>query len=188
MASFQDRVIGALKLQPSTFEEVENDATATTQAATVVIAAAVSRGLVGLIWLSSMGFGSGITGFVVTLVLAPIAWAIGSWVLLMVGTKMMPGKNTQADLGQMLRVTGFATAPGLFGILGVVPILGILVGIAIGIWQLIAMVIGVKQALEYDDTMKAVIVCVIAWVIMWIVMAIVGFMGLATAGFGSRFM
>jgi len=188
MASFQDRVIGALKLQPNTFEEVENDTTATGQAATVVVAAAVSRGLVSLIWLGSLGFSSGVTGFLLTLVLAPIGWAIGSWVLLMVGTKIMPGKNTQADLGQLLRVTGFACAPVLFGILGVVPILGILVGLALAIWQLIAMVIGVKQALDYDDTMKAVIVCVIAWVIMWIVMAIVGFMGIAGAGLGSRFM
>jgi hypothetical protein len=69
-----------------------------------------------------------------------------------------------------------------------VPILGILIGLALAIWQLIAMVIGVKQALDYDDTMKAVIVCVIAWVIMWVVMAIVGFMGIAGAGLGSRFM
>jgi hypothetical protein len=188
MASFQDRVIGALKLQPNTFEEVENDATATGQAATVVIAGAVSGGLVSLIWLGTLGFSSGLTAFVLSLVLKPIGWAIGSWVLLMVGTKMMPGKNTQADLGQLLRVTGFASAPGLFGILGVVPILGILIGLAIAIWTIIAMVIGVKQALEYDDTVKAVIVCVIAWVIMWIVTAMIGFMGIAGAGLSGRFM
>lgn len=188
MASFQDRVIGALKLQPNTFEEVENDASATGQAATVVIAAAVSGGLVGLIWLGTLGFSSGLTGFILGLVLKPIGWVVGSWVLLMVGTKMMPGKNTQADLGQLLRVTGFASAPGLFSILGVVPILGILVGLAIAIWTIIAMVIGVKQALEYDDTVKAVIVCVIAWVIMWIFTVIVGFMGIAGAGLTGRFM
>jgi len=188
MASFQDRVIGALKLQPNTFEEVENDASATGQAATVVVAAAVSGGLVALIYLSTIGFTAGITAFVLGLVLKLIGWAVGSWVLLMVGTKMMPGKNTQADLGQLLRVTGFACAPGLFGVLGVVPILGILIGFALAVWQLIAMVIGVKQALEYDDTVKAVIVCVIAWVIMWIITAIVGLMGLAGAGMAGRFM
>ncbi|HUL73059.1 MAG TPA: YIP1 family protein [Vicinamibacterales bacterium] len=188
MASFQDRVIGALKLQASTFEEVENDATATQQAATVVVAAAVSRALPGLIWLGALGFGAGLTAFVLSLVLAPIAWAVGSYVLFYVGTKLMPGKNTQADWGQLLRVSGFAASPGLFGILVVIPILGLLIGLGLAIWQLIALVIGVKQALEYDDTMKAVIVCVIAMVIMWIIMAIVGFMGLAGAGLGSRFM
>ncbi|HKW03615.1 MAG TPA: YIP1 family protein [Vicinamibacterales bacterium] len=188
MASFQDRVIGALKLQPNTFEEVENDASATGQAATVVVAAAISGGLVGLIWLGALGLGSAIGFFILGLVLKLVGWGVGSWVLLMVGTKLMPGKNTQADLGQLLRVTGFACAPGLLGILAVVPILGILIGLALAIWQLIAMVIGVKQALEYDDTVKAVIVCVIAWVIMWIVSAIIGFMGIAGAGLGSRFM
>ncbi|MFI5179617.1 MAG: YIP1 family protein, partial [Vicinamibacterales bacterium] len=120
MASFQERVIGALKLQASTFEEVENDATATTQAATVVVAAAVSSGLVGLIWTGTLGLGLGVTGFVLGIVLALIGWALGSYVLFYVGTKLMPGKNTQADFGQLLRVTGFAASPGLFGILAVI--------------------------------------------------------------------
>ena len=154
----------------------------------LVIAAAVSRAIPGLIWLGALGFGSGLTAFVISLVLAPIAWAAGSYVIFYVGTKMMPGKNTQADWGQLLRVTGFAASPGLFGILTIIPILGILIGLALAIWQLIALVIGVKQALEYEDTMKAVIVCVIAMVIMWVIMFTVSLMGLATAGLGSRFM
>ena len=50
MASFQDRVIGALKLQASTFEEVENDPAATAQAATVVAAVALARAVGGIIY------------------------------------------------------------------------------------------------------------------------------------------
>ena len=45
MASFQERVIGAMRLQPSTFEEVEHDATATPQAAIVVAAVGLANGL-----------------------------------------------------------------------------------------------------------------------------------------------
>ena len=64
MASFQDRVIGALKLQPNTFEEVENDATATGQAATVVVAAAISRRLGRSDLVRHARLRLGLTGFV----------------------------------------------------------------------------------------------------------------------------
>ena len=51
MASFQDRVLGAIKLQASTFEEVEHDVNAIGQAAIVVGAVAVARAIAGLGYL-----------------------------------------------------------------------------------------------------------------------------------------
>jgi hypothetical protein len=188
MASFQERVLGALKLQASTYEEVENDASATSQAATIVVAGSALRGIATAISTAMLGLGFGIVGLVVGVVFAVIGWAIGSWVLLMVGTKIMPGKNTQADLGQLLRVTGFASSPSLLSILGVIPILNILLFLAIAVWQIIAMVIGVKQALDYEDTMKAVIVVIIAWVIMFVVTMIAGLIVGTGAGLAGRMM
>ena len=38
MASFQDRVVGVLRLQAATFEDVEHDPTALSQSAIVVLA------------------------------------------------------------------------------------------------------------------------------------------------------
>jgi hypothetical protein len=176
MASFQDRVIGALKLQASTFEEVENDPAATTQAATVVAAVALARALGGIIYGS-------ITVFLLTIVFAFIGWIVGSAVLYIVGTRVMPGKNTKADLQQMMRVAGFAQAPGIFGILAIIPFLGLLIGLAVAIWGLVALVIGVKAALDYEDIVQAIIVCVIAWVAMWLVMMVLAF---ASFGAGAR--
>lgn len=181
MASFQDRVIGAMRLQATTFEEVEHDASATSQAAILVVAGAVSGALASIAWI-------GITGAVMAVVLALIGWAIGSFVILMVGTKLLPGKNTEADMGQVLRTVGFAYAPNLFGILTIVPFLGFLIQLVISIWVLVALVIGVRQALDYDDTIKAVIVCVIAWVIMLAVLMIGGMFGLGAAGLAGGMM
>ncbi len=178
MASLQNRIIGVLQLKPATFEEIESDTTATSQAAMIVLAAAVSRGLATVSY-------SGTTWFVASIVLALVGWAVGSWVLLLVGTKVMPGKNTQADLGQMLRVMGFAQAPGLFGIVTVIPFLGWLIGFGLVVWGLICAVIGVRQVLDYDDTIKAVIVCVIAWVAMFIVMGLLSLFGLGAAAAGG---
>jgi hypothetical protein len=98
-----------------------------------------------------------------------------------VGTRLLPGKNTEADFGQMARTIGFAQAPYLLGILGIIPILGYLVRLVLGIWVLVAMVIAVRQALDYDDTFRAVIVCVIAWVIMFVMTMIVAMLGVGTA-------
>jgi hypothetical protein len=180
MATFQDRVIGAIKLQPATFEEVEHDATALSQAAIVVVAAAVAGSLRTLRY----GF-IGATGATAMVIFAVIGWAIGAALVWLVGTRMMPGKNTEADFQQVLRTVGFAQAPGIFNVLGIIPILGWLVQVVVSIWTLVALVIAVRQVLDYDDTLKAVLVCVVAWVIMFIATMMVGFLGFGAAMAGS---
>ncbi len=122
---------------------------------------------------------------VASIVFGFIGWGVGAAVVWLVGTRLMPGKNTEADFQQVLRVVGFAQAPGLFAVLGIIPFLGWLIRFAASIWVLIALVIAVRQALDYDDTVKAVIVCVIAWVIMFVVMAMVGILGFGAAMAGS---
>lgn len=160
MASIQDRVVGALRLDAATYEDVEHDQQATGQAALIVLIASVSAGL-------ATGSATGIVGLVVA---GFIGWGLSSWILLMVGTRLLPGANTEADLGQLLRTTGFAQAPRLFAVVGIVPLLGWLVSVVIAIWSLVAMVIAIRQALDYDDTLRAVIVAVIAWVIQVVIL------------------
>lgn len=179
MASFQDRVIGAMRLQAATFEEVEHDATATTQAAIVVAAAGLASGL-AFVYYSP-------TGLITSPIIQLIGWVISSFVVLLVGTKLFPGKNTQADMGQMLRTLGFAQAPGLFSVLGIIPILGWLIVMVVWLWVLVATVIAVRQALDYDDTIKAVIVCIVAWLIQLFVTLLAAAMGIGTRAVGGMF-
>jgi hypothetical protein len=167
MASFQDRVVGALKLQAATFEEVEADKTATAQAAIIVLAASVSNGLGLIRWW-------GLSGTLRQALFALAAWALGAAVIWLIGTRVLPGKNTQADWTDLLRCLGFAQAPGLFSVLYIVPLVGGIVPFVVVIWTLIAAVIAVKAALDYDDTMKAVIVCVLGWVAMAVALSILG--------------
>ena len=176
MASFQDRVIGAMRLRPQTFEEVEHDQTATGQAAMVVAAAALSGGI---------ATGS-LRGAIAGIILGLIGWAVGSFVLLIVGTKLLPGRNTEADFGQMLRTAGFAQAIGLFGILAFIPVLGYLVRFVIWIWMLVALIIAVRQALDYEDTTRAVLVCLIAWALMFLVTMVATCVGVGSTMVGSH--
>ncbi len=175
MASLQERAIGAMRLDVRTYEEVEHDQSATGQAALVVLAGAISSGLATRSLFMT----------VLMVVVAFIGWGIGSYVLLLVGTKLLPGRNTQADLGQVLRTTGFAMTPRVFGILGIIPILGWLIGFAIGVWILVAFVVAVRQAFDYDDTLRAVIVALITGVIILVLNMIVVMLGLGAAFAGA---
>ena len=108
------------------------------------------------------------------------ALEMGPLVLFFIGTRVLPGKNTSADVGQLLRTVGFAQAPGIFGILGVLPLLGGLIGLLVFLWVLAATVIAVRQALDYDDTLRAVIVCLlaaVAWVAIVMVASLIGLGG-----------
>ena len=176
MASFVERVVGAARLDARTYEEVEADTTAMGQAMAVVAASALAAG-VGSI-------SSGATGAVAAVVGAVVGWFLWAVVTWLVGTKLLPEPGTSADLGQMLRTIGFSAAPGLLNVLGIIPLLGLIVALVAAVWQLVAMVVAVRQALDYTSTGRAVLVCFIGWVFYMIVSV-----GLAMAmGIGSVMM
>ena len=115
------RILGVLRLDVSTFEQIEHDTTATGQAAGVVAVAAVCQAIGRSISASVYGGGVG-AGFLVTLVAAFIGWVVWSALTYWIGTSLFDGK---ADLGEMLRVIGFAQAPL---VLAIIPCFGRLVG------------------------------------------------------------
>ena len=161
MASFVERVVGVARLDAKVYEEVEADPTAMGQAIAVVAASALAAG-VGSI-------GGGATGAVVAVVSGIVGWFLWAVVTWLIGTKLLPEAGTRADLGQMLRTIGFSAAPGLLNVLGIVPLLGLLAWVVAAVWQLVAMVVAVRQALDYTSTGRAVLVCVIGWVFYLIV-------------------
>ena len=142
--TFTQRMVGAAALDVPTYEEIEHDRNATGQAAAVVaIAAAASA-------IGSIGAGGAtLIGGVVT---AFVGWIVWAFVTLIVGTWLFNGR---ADLGEMLRTLGFATAPGILYIVGVLPILGALVGLVVWIWMLACGVVAIRQALDFT-TGKAI--------------------------------
>jgi hypothetical protein len=156
MASFVDRVVGAARLDAKVYEEVEADPTAMGQAMAVVGAAALASGIGSI--------SAGVTGAVAAVVAGIVGWFLWAVVTWLIGTKLLPEPGTSADLGQMLRTIGFSAAPGLLNVLGIVPLLGWLVWLVAFVWQLAAMVVAVRQALDYTSTGRAVLVCVIGWV------------------------
>jgi len=156
-------MIGAASLDVPTYEEVEADTTATTQAMGVVVLSSLAQGI---------GFvtqGGGV-GFIVGAIGALIGWIIWAFLVYLIGTKLLPEPQTRSDLGELLRTTGFAAAPGLLRVLGVIPLLGGLIMPAVTIWMLIAMVIAVRQALDYKSTFRAVGVCLMGWIVFVLIL------------------
>ena len=85
---------------------------------------------------------------------------------------MLPEPQTRADHGELLRTIGFSSAPGLIRVLGIIPGLADPVFSVAGVWMLVAMVIAVRQALDYKSTWRAIGVCVVGWTIQAVILAI----------------
>lgn len=162
MPSLTDRMLRAAKLDVALYEEVEGDKTATGQAMTVVILSAVAAGL------GSVRH-AGVRGLIAMSVISLVGWVVWSALTYWIGTRILPEPTTQADFGQLLRSIGFASAPGVIRVLGILPGLGALVALIAAVWMLVAMVIAVRQALDYTGTARAVGVCLIGWVVQAVV-------------------
>lgn len=162
MANFKDRIIRAAKLDIHLYEEVEADKSAMVQAMGLVVLSAVAAGI------GSIGK-AGATGIVFGTITALVSWYIWAYITYFIGTRIFPEPQTKADHGELLRTIGFSSAPGLLRILGIIPFLYGIIFFVTGIWMLIAMVIAVRQALDYKSTLRAVGVCMIGWIIQGLI-------------------
>ena len=160
--TFGDRVVGALKLEESAFEDVERDPNAIGQAIAVIVLGAISSGIG---WIAYGGLRHIVSGAFTSL-LGVMLFSVLVW---LVGTRLMPAPTTQADFPQTFRTVGFAAAPTLAGFITIIPILGWLLWMLIVLWQIAAAVIAVKAVLDYTDIGRAILVVLISAVIAWCV-------------------
>jgi len=159
------RMVRAAKLDPNLYEEVEADRDLLGQAMLVVVLSSIAAGLGNI---AQTGAG----GIVLMAILALVSWFIWAFLTYIIGTKLLPTSNTEADYGQLLRTIGFSSSPGIIRILGIVPGLAGIVFTAANIWMLVAMVIAVRQALDYESTLRAVGVCLIGWLIQAVLLGL----------------
>ena len=171
-SSLFDRMIRAARLDVSLYEEVEADERATTQAFTVVMLSSICAGIGTGIREAVMGHGPGRIGIglVGGMASAFVVWFIWSFVTYFIGTKVF---GSTASFGELLRTIGFSNSPGVLLILSFIPILGGLVSFAVSIWQLMSMVVAVRQALDFT-TGKAVLTCIVGWIVATVLLVIIG--------------
>lgn len=184
------RIMGVFKLSVPTFEEIEHDQSATGQAAIVVLLVAV-LGAIGAAVGASIANStlsnlqgqlgdvdipftiptlSPVGAAVNALIATFIGWLLWSALTYFIGTRLFKG---EADMGEMLRVIGFAQAPRLLSVFSFIPCLGAILSLAGAIWALVATFIGIRQGLDIDNG-KTLLTIIISFIIVFFVNFLIG--------------
>jgi hypothetical protein len=162
MSTFTQRTIGAARLDVDIYEEVEADTTAMGQAMTLVVLSSLAAGVGSFREV-------GVVGVLITSIVALAGWFLWAGLTYLIGTKILPEPQTESNVGELLRTIGFASSPGLLRVFSFLPAIGTIITFVVGIWMLIAMVVAVRQALDYKGTGRAIGVCLIGWVVYFLV-------------------
>lgn len=156
MPVFIVRMLRSALLHADTYEEVEADTGANWQALLVVILAALGMGLGSI-------DNSGLAGIFWHTLVAVAAWYVWAFVTYFIGTRLLPTSETIADHGELLRTIGFSSSPGILRVLMIFPPITLWVFGICTLWMLVAMIVAVRQALDYTSTLRAIAVCAIGF-------------------------
>jgi hypothetical protein len=164
----------AALLDPSLYEEVEADRRSLGQACCVVLLASVAIAASQAWHGARAGFPEQRLAFQVLLAaLEPLVlWLGGSAFAFMVGVSFLRGRQTQTDFPEVLRTTGFAFTPALLRALVIVPpaALGLSLGLLARAWTFAAVVVAIRQALDFD-TPRAIgtfgAAALLLWLVLW---------------------
>jgi len=137
-----ERVKRVLYLESEVFPEIELDPKATGQAAIVVIVASILSGI-------GTGFGANsfVSGFLASLLFTIVSWYLWAAVTLFIGTRIYDG---QANMGEMLRVIGYAQAPRAFNFFAFIPIVGWVIPLLTLFWVLAASFMAIREGLDIE--------------------------------------
>jgi hypothetical protein len=178
-ASYVDRLRGALMLDARTYRDVEQDTDANGQAAITVVLAALAAGIG---YILSRDLVQNVLGTVISSVLQ---WVIFSFVAYYVGASLFSTGQTSVTPGQVLRTIGFAQAPKLLLVLGIIPILGWVVGLIVFFWFIAAAIVALREAFEFD-TGRAVGTGLVALVVIAVIDIVLSVIfGIGSALFGG---
>jgi hypothetical protein len=159
MGLYLYRLMGAATLDAGMYEGIEADRRTSTsaQAALTVMLTSLAAGVGAGGW-----YGVHPATLAAVSVLTCITWVAWAVLIFHIGTRMLPEPQTRVTLGELLRTTGFAAAPGLLQVLAVMPALSAPVFVATWIWMLATMVFAVEHALDYTSPWRAMAVCLVA--------------------------
>src|SRR5712691_7652053 len=163
VAQFVDRMIRASKFEARLYEEVEADTSAMGQALGVVLLSSVAAGIGCVVQ-------GGLAGLVMGTVAALLGWYVWASITYIIGAKLLPMPQTSTSHSALVRTLGFASAPGLLRVFGVLPGITGIAFLVAAVWMLMATVMAVRQALDYTSTTRAGGVCVVGWLVHVLIM------------------
>jgi hypothetical protein len=161
LITFSNRLVRAAALDRDLYEEVEATPASGPEAIAVVVLSSLAAGIG-----AGGSQGASLTTFAWFAVLALLAWTTWALLIVQIGSRLFPERQTRTSLSEMLRTMGFAAAPGLIQVFGAMPKMMAPIFALSTAWALVAMVIAVRQALDYQSTARAVAVCALGWVLV----------------------
>ena len=166
--NYFQRLKKAIFLDVAFYEEVEKDKKFNDQAMMTVVLVSVVQGFM-IAGFAPIALVQGILGSL-------IRFLIWAFFIAFVGTRILPEPETESNTGELIRTLGFAYAPGLLVVFKVFPIISTFIDPVVTILQLAAMTIAVRQALDFNSTVRAVGVCIVAFILMIVALTLfIGF-------------
>lgn len=166
-----NRMVRAAKLEPNVYEEAEHTPSLQSEAITVVALVAVLSGVgTFLDQVGTVGIGNGLVGLIVGIIVSLIGFFIWAGIAYFIGTRVFGGT---ADYGELIRTLGYAYSPNALALLIFIPFLGSLLAFIGSIWALVAGVVAIRQALDFDTT-KAILTVIVGWIVGIIAAVIIG--------------
>jgi len=158
MKRFLDRLYRAAKLDANLYDEVVADKGAMFQSmmAVFVYSMASAYGNFGRAGVAGINFG------MITTLFGWYVWAFSNY---FIGVRLLPEAPTSVDRKSVLRALGFASSPGLLRLLALIPDVAGVAFVIASIWTVAAAAVALKQALNFESTTRAVVICTIGWVI-----------------------
>jgi hypothetical protein len=161
-----DRIIRAIKLDPTLYREVADDEKYTNEGVLIVVLVALISSL-GVLFASQTSFLSYILQVFNSLLFGWLLWGVVAY---FVGSSLFAGRS---NIPEMLRTLAYANAPRFLGVLGFIPCLGWIFTVAGWLLGLIAGVIAIRESMEFD-TGKAVITAVLGLLVYLIASVVIG--------------
>ena len=166
--NYFQRLKKAIFLDVAFYEEVEKDKRFNDQAMITVVLVSVVQGFM-IAGFAPIALVQGILGSL-------IRFLIWAFFIAFVGTRILPEPETESNTGELIRTLGFAYAPGLLVVFKIFPIISSFIDPVVTILQLAAMTIAVRQALDFNSTVRAVGVCIVAFILMIVALTLfIGF-------------
>ena len=179
MNLFLNRLYRAAKLDVSLYNEVFEDKDAMFQSMMTVFVYSIASGY------GSFGR-AGVAGINFGMVATVVGWYVWAFSNYFIGVRLLPETPISVDRESVLRALGFASAPGLLRLLGLIPDLGGAIFVAASIWMVAAAAVALKQSLNFKSITRAVVVCSIGWVIAAISQGLVLFALLSVFGIAAK--
>jgi hypothetical protein len=179
MSRFLNRFFRAAKLDICLYQEIVEDSGAMNQALIVVFIYSMA---------SAYGtFGrTGATGNNIGMITTLLGWYVWAFSTYIIGARFLPEPRTKPDRKTLMRVLGFASAPGVVRVLGFIQGLGLVILLIAATWMVAAATVGVKQALSYESTSRALGVCIIGLIISAVFQVIMFILLFSAFGVAAR--